>query len=91
MAVERLGKLQRRIWRAFIAEPSAELSTGDLLAVAFPRLRAGEFKWSHRYAVRRAAERVAVRVGRCRPGGLIWAAKPRKADALSAKTVNNRK
>ena len=75
VAVERLGTIQRRIWRAFVAKPSAKLSTTELVALAYPRLAAGELKWSHRYAVRRAAARVAERVGRKRPGGLVWAAK----------------
>jgi hypothetical protein len=70
----RLGTIQRRIWRAFTAEPSAELSTADLVRVAFPRLRG--FRKSHWSSVRRAAEKVAVRVGRRRPGGIVWAAKP---------------
>ena len=60
----------------FVAEPSAGLSTADLVRLAFPRLDAAAIKWSHWSSVRRAAASVAVRVGRRRPGGIIWAAKP---------------
>jgi hypothetical protein len=74
MATTRLGKIERKIWRAFIAEPGSELSTIELVQLAFPRLPAGELKRSHWYSVRRAAESVAFRVGRKRPGGLVWAA-----------------
>ena len=83
MAIERLGTVQRRIWRAFIAEPSAELSTAELLEVAFPRLEASDLKRSHWYSVRRAAERVAIRGGRRRPGGLVWKAKAEGSSALN--------
>jgi hypothetical protein len=73
--MQQLGKLQRRIWRAFIAEPLAEFCTLQLVRLAFPRLRAGELKRSHWYSVRRAAENVAVRAGRKRRGGIVWRAK----------------
>ena len=37
-----LGKIQRRIKRAFLANPGARLTTGDLVRWSYPRLdRAG--------------------------------------------------
>jgi hypothetical protein len=75
VAIVQLGKLQQRIWRVFTAKPDAEISTSELVALAFPRLRPGELKRSHWYSVRRAAGRVAVRVGRVRPSGAGWVSK----------------
>lgn len=68
------GKLQRRIWRAFIADPDAELRTVDLVPFCYPRLT-GEPQRKHRWAICVAARRVARRVRRDRPGGVVWAKK----------------
>jgi hypothetical protein len=65
-----LGKLQRRILRAFIAEPGRK-TTAELARWCYPRLT-GELLNKHRYCVRLAAQRVADRVGRTYPGGFIW-------------------
>ena len=74
----RLGTIQRHIWRAFVARPDVTLSTLELTHLAYPRLPASALKRWHRYSVRRAAAAVAVSVGRIRPGGLIWIAKPKE-------------
>ena len=64
---ERWGRIQRRIWRAFIANPGAELRTTELAAWAYPRLREKPQR-KHLWAIRRAARKVAVRVRRDRLG-----------------------
>jgi hypothetical protein len=69
------GKLQKRVRRAFLAQPGARLTTVQLVAWCFPRLT-GPVLHKHRYCVRRAAAAVADRVGRTYPGGFIWVAKP---------------
>jgi hypothetical protein len=72
--VNGVGRVQRQIMRAVIANPHTELCTADLLRWAYPRLT--EYKWHHWYCVRRAAERVAVHVGRRRYGGNVYVANP---------------
>ena len=69
-----LGKIQRRIQRAFIANPGARLTTGDIIRWCYPRRR-GPIRWQHYLSARRAAEAVAVIVGRTYPGGFIWMGK----------------
>jgi hypothetical protein len=77
MTTIRYGPIQRRIWRQFVARPNARFTTTDLVAIAYPRLSAGELMRSNWYSVRLAATKVARRVGRERPyGTIIWAAKP---------------
>lgn len=76
-----LGRVQLRIWRAFVAMPEAELATADLATWAYPRL-VGKPLHKHRLAIVRAAQRVATRVRRDRRG-VVWRA---KADASSVKT-----
>ena len=75
IVTNRLGTIQRRIRRAFIAKSGAHLSTGDLVRWCYPRLKGRALSKRH-FCVRRAAERVAVRTGRrvC-PGGFVWKAK----------------
>jgi hypothetical protein len=68
------GQIQRRIWRAFMTLPDQELTTADLARWAYPRLE-GELLRKHRWAIVRAARRVAIRVRRDRPGGVVWARK----------------
>jgi hypothetical protein len=70
-----LGKIQRRIKRAFIAKPGARLTTMDLIVWSFPR-RTEPIGFKHRVGVWRAAEAVAVKIGRTYPGGFIWELKP---------------
>lgn len=68
------NRCQRQIKRAFIAKPGARLTTMDLVRWCYPRL-AEPVRNKHRFAVRRAAERVAIKVGRTYPGGFIWEGK----------------
>jgi hypothetical protein len=67
------GRVQRRIWRAFVANPDLELTTAQLASWAYPRL-AGAPSRKHRWAIVRAAQRVAERVRRDRPGGVVFRA-----------------
>ena len=69
-----LGKIQRRIKRAFVANPGALLTTGFLIDWSFPR-RTEPIGFKHRVSLWRAAPAVADRVGRTYPGGFIWRAK----------------
>jgi hypothetical protein len=64
------GRVQRAIRWAFTAEGNRPLSTMQLVAWAYPRVRAVQC-W-HRQNVRRAVSRVATRIGRRNPGGLLW-------------------
>jgi hypothetical protein len=68
------GRVQRRVWRAFVTFPDAELMTAQLAAFCYPRLD-GEPLRKHRWAIVRAAQRVAMRVRRDRPGGVVFRAK----------------
>ena len=65
------GRLQRRIWRAFMANPDVEMTTADLARWCYPRLE-GEPLRKHRWAIVRAASRVATRVRRDHPGGVVF-------------------
>jgi hypothetical protein len=67
------GKLQKRIRRAFIANPGAELTTGDLRHWCYPRLTGS--KRNQRFAIRLAAQAVAVPVRRGWKGSIVWRAK----------------
>ena len=66
-----LGKIQRRIKRAFVANQGALLSTSDLICWCYPR-RAEPVGFKHRISAWRAAKAVAVKVGRIYPGGIVW-------------------
>jgi hypothetical protein len=68
-----LGRIQKRIRRAFLAHPDRLYRTVELVRWAYPRLT-GEIEDWHRGNICRAAETVAVRVRRDRPGGVVWAA-----------------
>jgi hypothetical protein len=50
------------------------MRTRELCGWAYPRLK--ELCAHHLYSVRRAAERIADRVGRRVPGGIVWALNP---------------
>ena len=67
------GKLQKRIRRAFIANPNAELTTGDLRHWCYPRLTGS--KRNQRFAIRHAALEVAVPVRRGWKGSIVWRAR----------------
>ena len=75
----KLGKIQKRIHRAFTASPGADLATGDLVPWAYPRL-AGKVQNKHRYCIRRAAPAVAVEVRRASNRAIVWRAKPPATD-----------
>ena len=73
----RIGRVQLRVRRAFLASPNRELTTRELMEWTHSRrLYQGQdsHRERHNYcrAIRRAAERYAVRVGRVRPGGVVW-------------------
>src|SRR5690348_6289124 len=72
------GRLQRRVWRAFASLPGAELTTAELACWAYPRLT-GQPSRKHRWAIVRAAQRVALRVRRDRPGGVVFRAMDSKS------------
>jgi hypothetical protein len=67
------GRVQRRVWRAFMTNPDIEMTTAELARWAYPRLD-GEPARKHRWAIVRAALRVATRVRRDRPGGVVFRA-----------------
>jgi len=69
------SEVKRQIRRAFIANPGATLSTGDLIRWCYPR-RTGLVRIKHCFAVRRAAEAVADRVGKGWRSNILWRAKP---------------
>jgi len=72
-----LGPTQRRVRRAFIANPDARLTTGDLIRWSYPRLT-GKTPIRRYFSVSCAAAAVADKVGRTYPGGFIWQLKPSK-------------
>jgi len=69
-----LGKIQRRIQRAFVANPGARLTTADLARWCYPRLKK-PVVMNNRLSIWRAAPIVAVKVGRVYPGGFVWMGK----------------
>ena len=69
------GRVQRRIRQALIGYPDREFTTSELAAWAYPLLR-GPLERKHRWAIVRAAKRVAIRVRRDRPGGVVFRVKP---------------
>jgi hypothetical protein len=65
------GRVQRRIRRAYIATGLAVMSTAELLCWTHPR--PGGNRHNHRRAIRGAAERYCVRVGRVgRSHAILW-------------------
>jgi hypothetical protein len=69
----RVGRVTRQITRALVGS-GGPMTTRELCGWAYPRLK--ELSAHHLYSVRRAAERVADRVGRRVPGGIVWALNP---------------
>ena len=67
--------LWRRIRRAFLVHPDRLFRTTELAAWVYPRL-AGKPQRKHRWAICRAARRVATRVRRDRPGGVVFRPTP---------------
>jgi hypothetical protein len=79
----RIGRVQRGVLRAFTVAPDREWSTRELMQWCHTmRLYRGErSRWGrHDYckSIRRAADRLAIKVGRRWPDGIIW----RRTDAL---------
>lgn len=72
MAARLRGAIQKRVRRAFIAHPGREFRTVELLCFCFPRVPAEGIKQKHRISIRRAADRVAYRVRREFPGGIVY-------------------
>lgn len=80
VALRGAGRIQRRIWRCFMTHPENEFTTADLAAWCYPRW--GGLPTRHqRRAIVRAALRVAERVRRDRPGGVVFRAFGSKAVA----------
>src|SRR5262245_54284987 len=78
-AMKRIGRVQRGVRRAFLVRPRHSLSTRELLAWSHPRLARAPLRERRNAcrAVRRAAEKLAIRVGRRWPDGLLWRARGR--------------
>ena len=84
----RIGRTMKGIRRAFIVEPDRAWSTGALAewthTLPIYRGKTSQRHWhNHRRAIRRACERLCVRVGRSQTGsgrGWLW----RLADSSSA-------
>jgi hypothetical protein len=74
---KRIGRVQRGIRRAFIVAP--EWSTRQLMEWTHTlALHRGEASSRQRHdyckSIRRAADRLAIRVGRVWPDGIVWRA-----------------
>jgi hypothetical protein len=71
----REGRLRKQIRRAFVASGGKPLTTGQLAAYCYPRLK--RYGCTRYARIRRAAGRLAYRIGRLRTGGrpLVWAPK----------------
>ena len=67
----RYGPIQRRIRLAIIGNPGREFTTAQLAEWAYPLLD-GPIERKHRVAIARAAERMAHRIRRDWPGGVVW-------------------
>jgi hypothetical protein len=83
------GRVVRGIQRAFIASPGVELTTRDLWEWTHPR----ELRCEDRHrrlnicrAIRKAADKLAIRVGRVWPDGNVWRL---RADTASAPHDSN--
>ncbi len=72
----RIGKIELRIRRAFIANLGQPLTTPELARRCY---HVTKLKRWHRYNVRRAASKFAIRVGYGRGPGppVMWAPKPK--------------
>jgi hypothetical protein len=80
--IHRIGHIQRQVKRAFIASLGRPLSTSQLLIRAYPRQRGPFASWQRR-AVRQAAARWAVRIGRSDKGSgtpIMWLPKDKIGD-----------
>jgi hypothetical protein len=66
-----LGRVQRQIRRAYLADPASTLHTVELAAWCYPHVR--EVRRKHRWAIVVSAKRVAVRLGRDKRGVIFGA------------------
>ena len=78
---KRVGRVQLGIRRAFIVAPDREWTTRQLMELThtMPLYRGGRsHRERHNYcrSIRRAADRLAIRVGRRWPDGILWRRKP---------------
>src|SRR5262245_62082921 len=75
-AMKRIGRVQEGIRRAFLMRSRHSLSTRELLAWSHPRLARAPLRARRNAcrAVRRAADKLAIRVGRRLADGLLWGA-----------------
>lgn len=71
-----------------MSNPDIEMTTADLVAWCYPRW-IGEPLRKHRWAIVRAALRVATRVRRDRPGGVVFRAFGSKAVANAGLSDDN--
>ena len=60
------GPVQRGVWRSFVLLGRETFSTSELKAIVYAsrQHREGRVDWTLRYSIRRAAERLCVRVDR---------------------------
>jgi len=74
------GRVQKRIRRAYVATGKLVLSTSELMRWTHPR--PGGNRHNHRRAIRGAAERYCVRVGRGSGVGrpILWRLRDRPED-----------
>ena len=82
--VNRVGRIQRRIARAFVWSGGAPLLTVHLLEHSFPRVT--HFEPKHFVSVYRAARRYAVRISRPGRAVVIWAPSPELARLIGGST-----
>jgi hypothetical protein len=72
----RIGHVRRSVVRAFLVAGGRDLATAELLRWTHARaLHRGVSRLVRRHycqSVRRAADRVATRVGQRQPGGILW-------------------
>jgi len=81
------GRVQRRVWRAFMTNPDREMTTADLVRWCYPRWDGKPLR-KQRHAIRRAAARVATRV-RVLPGGVVFRAFVSKSVSNAGQSPNN--
>jgi hypothetical protein len=74
MKRKRLGHVKRGIIRALIAAGGRECTTRELFPWCFPRAEDRPSRARHNQArsIRRAGDKVAVRVGRRARLGIVW-------------------
>jgi hypothetical protein len=88
-----IGRVQKGVRRAFLVYPDRAFTTRELLAWSHPRGVARPLRERRNYcrAIRRAADQVAIRVGRHWPDGLIWRLRECNMDATLRIITNDYK